>query len=402
MPYVSEAKRQIFGDCGIDMLAGPSEILIIADRHNRADWIASDLLSQAEHDNQAQAILICDDAPLAKKTIAQVNALLKDLPRKNIAKASWEDYGAVIIVKHIDEAAHLANQIAAEHVELLVEKPEDYAKNIRHAGSIFLGPYTPEVLGDYVIGVNHILPTSGSARFSSGLSVYDFLKRTSITQCSPKAYHALAKSAETLAHAENLTAHAKAAAIRLTSFNFHNPDIIKEKSQDDIEVKTANVNRISDIHFGEGLKAPKREELEYERKAALHDLIEENSFSPFHQKQHQSGPHVLTLSCEEGRLIFSIASASSQKKSQFRLALKPLSRHVRDYFLTCESYYDAIQSSPLERVEEIDHNRRQIHDEGGQMLKASLAKENAIGLYIDCDLNTARRLFTLICVMYMK
>ena len=213
--YVAEAKRQVFGDVGIDMIAGPSEILIIAEKQNNPEWIAADLLSQAEHDENAQSILITDDEAFAQKIAAAVDSQLAHLTRKAIASASWQKYGAIIIADTISDAAALANQIAAEHVEVLTQNPKAFAQKIRHAGSIFLGPHTPEVLGDYVIGANHILPTARAARYASGLGLTDFMKRSSILQCPPGGFAHLADAAITLAEAEGLQAHAFAAAIRL-------------------------------------------------------------------------------------------------------------------------------------------------------------------------------------------
>ena len=213
--YVAEAKRQVFGDVGIDMIAGPSEILIIADRANNPEWIAADLLSQAEHDQSAQSILITDDEALAEQTTAAVERQLSHLNRKAIASESWKKYGAIIIVEQIDDAAALANQIAAEHIEILTENPKEFSQAIRHAGSIFLGAHTPEALGDYVIGANHILPTARAARYASGLGLTDFMKRSSILQCPQTGFGELADAAIKLAEAEGLQAHALAAAIRL-------------------------------------------------------------------------------------------------------------------------------------------------------------------------------------------
>ena len=212
--YVAEAKRQVFGRVGIDMIAGPSEVLIIADAKNNPAWIAADLLAQAEHDKDAQSILITDDAAFADAVEAEVRRLLKTLSRADIAGASWEKHGAIILVQNWEEAAALANAIAPEHLELAALNPEALMKNIRHAGAIFLGAHTPEVLGDYVAGPSHVLPTSGTARFSSGLSVFDFLKRTSIVGCSESAFGKLAPYAGTMADAEGLSAHALSLAVR--------------------------------------------------------------------------------------------------------------------------------------------------------------------------------------------
>ncbi len=213
--YVAAAKRQVFGTVGIDMIAGPSEVLIIADGDNDPDWIAADLLAQAEHDTAAQSILITDDPAFGTAVEAAVERQLTTLPRGETAAASWRDYGAVIVVARLADAVPLANRIAAEHLEIAVADPEPYVAAIRNAGAIFIGRSTPEVIGDYVGGSNHVLPTARSARFSSGLSVLDFMKRTSILKTGPEQLRALGPAAITLAEAEGLGAHARSVAIRL-------------------------------------------------------------------------------------------------------------------------------------------------------------------------------------------
>jgi histidinol dehydrogenase len=213
--YVATAKRQVFGTVGIDMIAGPSEILVIADGANDPDWIAADLLSQAEHDENAQSILVTDDARFADAVAAAVDALLKTLPRSTIASSSWQRFGAIVVVRSLDEAPAIVDRIAPEHAEIAVADPEPLAARIRNAGALFLGRYTPEAIGDYVAGPNHVLPTSGSARFSSGLSVTDFLKRTSIVACDADALRTLGPSAMALADAEGLGAHSLSVGVRL-------------------------------------------------------------------------------------------------------------------------------------------------------------------------------------------
>ena len=213
--YVAAAKRQVFGVVGIDMIAGPSEVLVVADGDNDPAWLAADLLAQAEHDAAAQSILITDDAALATAVEAAVAAQLVSLPRAAAASASWRDYGAVIVVKRLDEAVKLVDRIAAEHVELAMADAEGFLSKLRHAGAVFLGRYTPEVIGDYVGGSNHVLPTARSARFSSGLSVLDFVKRTSVLKLGAEQLRALAPAALALARAEGLEAHARSVAIRL-------------------------------------------------------------------------------------------------------------------------------------------------------------------------------------------
>ncbi len=217
--FVAAAKRRVFGKVGIDMIAGPSEILVIADSDNDPDWIALDLLSQAEHDESAQSILITDDARFGQAVAAAVEKRLETLERRAIAGASWRDFGAVITVRDLNEAAELSNRVAPEHLELCVDDPEGYSAKIKHAGAIFLGKWTPEAIGDYVGGPNHVLPTARSARFSSGLSVMDFLKRTTLAKMTPGALKAIGPSAETLAQSESLEAHGLSVTARLQRLN---------------------------------------------------------------------------------------------------------------------------------------------------------------------------------------
>ncbi len=214
--YVAAAKRQVFGTVGIDMVAGPSEVLIIADGDNDPDWIAVDLLAQAEHDEAAQSILITDDAAFAVAVERAVEAQLAQLNRAQIARASWQSYGAIITVADLDDAPALANRIAAEHLEIATPNADALAKRIHNAGAIFLGRHTPEAIGDYVAGSNHVLPTARSARFSSALGVLDFMKRTSILRLDPQSLKALGPAALVLATAEGLDAHCRSVAIRLS------------------------------------------------------------------------------------------------------------------------------------------------------------------------------------------
>ena len=217
--FVAAAKRRVFGKVGIDMIAGPSEILVIADKNNTPDWIALDLMSQAEHDESAQSLLITDDADFGRAVAAAVEARLKTLRRREIAGASWRDFGAVITVRDLDEAAALSNRIAPEHLELCVSDPQTLSQKTVHAGAIFLGQYTPEAIGDYIGGPNHVLPTARSARFSSGLSVMDFVKRTTLSQMTPAALRAIGPAAETLAQSEDLEAHGLSVTARLVALN---------------------------------------------------------------------------------------------------------------------------------------------------------------------------------------
>jgi histidinol dehydrogenase len=213
--YVAAAKRLVFGKVGIDMIAGPSEVLIVADDSANADWIAADLLAQAEHDESAQSILITDSPRLAGDVARAVTSQLTTLPRGKIAGRSWEDFGAIILVRDLDDAVPLADAIAAEHLEIMTTDPEGFAAKIRNAGAIFLGHHTPEAIGDYVGGSNHVLPTARSARFSSGLGVLDFMKRTSLLKCGPDQLRSLGPAAMRLGHAEGLDAHARSVGLRL-------------------------------------------------------------------------------------------------------------------------------------------------------------------------------------------
>lgn len=213
--YVAAAKRQVFGTVGIDMIAGPSEVLVVADGNNDPDWIAADLLAQAEHDVSAQSVLITDDPAFGAAVEQAVERQLQSLSRAGTAAASWRDFGAVIHVPRIEAALPLVDRIAAEHVELAIDEPEAFLARMRNAGAVFLGRHTPEAIGDYVGGSNHVLPTARSARFSSGLSVLDFVKRTSILKLGPEQLRALAPAAIALATAEGLDAHGRSVAIRL-------------------------------------------------------------------------------------------------------------------------------------------------------------------------------------------
>jgi histidinol dehydrogenase len=217
--FVAAAKRRVFGKVGIDMIAGPSEILVIADGDNDPDWIALDLLSQAEHDESAQSILITTDPAFGRAVAAAVDTRLQTLARAHIAGPSWRDYGAIITVPDLATAAALSNRIAPEHLELCVADPEALSEQITHAGAIFLGQWTPEAIGDYVGGPNHVLPTARSARFSSGLSVLDFMKRTTLARMTPEALRAIGPAAERLASSESLEAHGLSVTARLDKLN---------------------------------------------------------------------------------------------------------------------------------------------------------------------------------------
>jgi len=213
--YVASAKKQVFGAVGIDMVAGPSEVTVIADTLNDPTWIAADLLAQAEHDSSAQSILITDDAAYAERVKSAVDDLLKVLPRGGIAAKSWADHGLVVIVDNLEAAVPLVDQIAPEHLELAVNDPRPLLAKVRHAGAIFIGRHTPEAVGDYIAGPSHVLPTSGAARYSSGLGVFDFLKRTSLIDCTAAGLRAIGPDAVRMARAEALDGHARSVAVRL-------------------------------------------------------------------------------------------------------------------------------------------------------------------------------------------
>ena len=214
--YVAAAKKQVFGQVGIDMIAGPSEILVVADNENDPAWMAADLLSQAEHDEVAQSIFICADNDYADAVAEAVEATLQTLPRQNIARASWENFGAILVVNNLaKQAPELVNELAPEHLELAVDAPDALADKIRHAGAIFLGRHTPEAIGDYIAGPNHVLPTARAARYASGLSVLDFMKRSSLVKCDANALAEIGPAAVRLAQEEGLQAHGRSIAIRL-------------------------------------------------------------------------------------------------------------------------------------------------------------------------------------------
>ena len=215
--YVAEAKRQVFGKVGIDSIAGPSEVLIVADKTANPDYVAIDLLSQAEHDEQAQAILLTNDIELAQNVKMSIERFLKELPRSKIASSSWNDFGSIILFENMDEAIELVNEIAPEHLQLMTSNTENLLKKIKNAGAIFIGHFTPEAVGDYIAGPNHVLPTNGTAKFSSGLGVLDFCKRTTIVEFNKNNLDSIGKNVVTLAKAEGLDAHAMSVSLRLNN-----------------------------------------------------------------------------------------------------------------------------------------------------------------------------------------
>ena len=387
--YVAAAKRQVFGRVGIDMIAGPSEILVVADRDNDPAWIAADLLSQAEHDTASQAVLITNDPAFAAAVEAAVERHLTGLPRAATARASWQANGAVVIVGDWEEAPALIDRIAPEHLELALDDAvaDALATQISHAGAIFLGRWAPEAIGDYLAGPNHVLPTTRSARFSSGLSVLDFMKRTSLVRCDEKNFAELAPVAIRLAKAEGLDAHALSLSIRLDGRDAaaSGPPIAS--------VAVDRNQRMATISLDEHTVVSRNADIEHERTSAITDLLENNSFAPI---SGRPGPFDLHLAIEENRLNFVIRSTADGSSETVILPLAPFRRLVKDYFIVCESYYQAVRNGRLGQVEAIDMGRRGLHNEGSTLLMERLADKIAL------DLDTARRLFTLICVLHLR
>ena len=283
--YVAAAKRRVFGSVGIDMIAGPSEVVILADRTADPRFVAADLLAQAEHDAAAQSILITDDAGLARAVVAEVERQLADLPREKIARASWCDYGAIILCHRLEAALPLVERLAPEHLEIMTRDAEALSERIVNAGAVFLGSHTPEAIGDYVGGSNHVLPTARSARYASGLGVLDFMKRTSLLKCDAKALAALGPAAIALGRAEALDAHARSVAIRLAP-EFGLVSRKKDESRD----------RLSDVFLDEDTIPRGKIEDDHERAVAIFDLVEENSFAI---PGRDDGPYTMTISQEE-------------------------------------------------------------------------------------------------------
>ena len=387
--YVAAAKRRVFGRVGIDTVAGPSEVLVIADAAQDPDWIAADLLSQAEHDALAQAVLIATDEALARAVAEAVERRLAALDRGAIAGAAWRDHGAVIVARDLEEAAALADRIAPEHLELCVADPDALAARIRHAGAIFLGPWTPEAVGDYAGGPNHVLPTAGAARFASGLSVMDFLKRTTLLGLTPEALGDIGPVAETLGA---LGGARGARALGAAEARPAEPG--------------GGVTRLASVAIDDAALPPPTPEIEQERRVAIFDLLEDNAFAL--PDGRASGPYDLLLAIREGRLVFDLAVADGPetgrqgrgegtrgaKAAEFHLSLGPFRQVVKDYFQICEAYFSAVKTMPPSQIEAIDMARRGIHDEGARVLIERLEGKAEV------DRDTARRLFTLICVLH--
>ena len=354
--YVAAAKRLVFGKVGIDMIAGPSEVLVIADRTGNADWIAADLLAQAEHDVNAQSILITDSPALADEVERAVESQLRTLPRASIAQASWKEVGAIILVKKIGDAIELANAIAAEHLEIMTSDPEALSAQIRNAGAIFLGSHTPEAIGDYVGGSNHVLPTARSARFSSGLGVLDFMKRTSILKCGPDQLRALGPAAMTLGNAEGLDAHAR-------SVGLHTPQPVMARKPPEEDSQ----NRIVAVTLDEESIGRSGPDIEHERAIAVYDLVEKNLFAPEGAIEGRSS---CILAVTGNRLMFDIRREDGSPVVAHLLSLTPFRRIVKDYFMICDSYYQAIRAGTPDKIEAIDMGRRGIHDEARARCKS--------------------------------
>ncbi len=373
-------KRRVFGTVGIDMIAGPSEVLVIADDSGNADWIAADLLAQAEHDTAAQSILITDSAVLAQAVAAAVERQLASLPRVAIAEASWRDHGAIIEVASLSEALPLADRLAPEHLEIITRDADALARQVRNAGAIFIGGYTPEAIGDYVGGSNHVLPTARSARFSSGLGVLDFMKRTSILKCSSESLAALGPAAIALGKAEG--PRRPCSLCRLSA----RPDEL-------MSTKEPRRNRLLSVTLDEASIGRGTSDQEHERQIAIYDLVEENDFG---LPDRDDGPYALKISLHDAKLALEISSESGDVLAAHILSLTPFRSLLKDYFLICESYYDAIRTATRAQIEAIDMGRRGLHDEAATLLQERLKGK------IVCDLDTARRIFTLVTALHWK
>ncbi len=309
----------------------------------------------------------------------EVEAQLADLPRAAVAGASWRDFGAIIVVADLDAAPALVDRLAPEHLELVGPRAEALAPRIRHAGSIFLGAHTPEVIGDYVGGPNHVLPTGRTARFASGLSVYDFLKRTTLLACPAQALQELGPAAVRLAAGRGASrpcACARAAAWRAPA----------AMSGDDSA-------RIAEIQLDSASIVRWNREVEHERQVAIFDLKERNFFRLVNGF---TGPYHVLLSLREANLIFAVSDRQGQGETEITLSTRPFRRIIKDYFLICDSYFQAIKSASPSRIEAIDMGRRGLHNEGAEKLAEALADK------VEIDGETARRLFTLICVLHIR
>jgi len=321
--YVAAAKRQVYGTVGIDMIAGPSEILVLADGENDPAWIAADLLSQAEHDLAAQAILMTDDRAFADSVVAAVDGHLKTLPRADTAGESWRNYGAVIIVPEIADALPLIDRIAPEHLEIATEDARALAMQVRNAGAIFMGRFVPEALGDYLAGPNHVLPTARSARFSSGLGVLDFMKRTSMVGCGSEGLSAIGPAGVAL------DARRRIGRARALGFDTAQQAgaILGQGAL------MSDDNRILSINLDEKSVVRRSAQVEHERKVAIFDLLEDNEFALCNG---ESGPYKLNLGIEENRLVFNLRGEDDARIDKLTLPISVFRSIVKDYFMICD------------------------------------------------------------------
>ena len=377
--YVAEAKRQVFGRVGIDLIAGPSEIVVVADGAQDPAWIAADLLSQAEHDALAQAILITD-APASpmrsprrsRHSSRRCRARPSRAPAGATSARSW--WCRIWTTRPRWSIAWRPSTSSCWSRE-----PQALAERIRNAGALFLGPHTPEVIGDYVGGPNHVLPTDRTARFASGLSVYDFLKRTTLLSCTAASLAALGPPAAALG--------AGRGPGRPRARHHHAPWRRRPG------MSGPDGARISDIRLDAASIVRWNREIEHERQVAVFDLLERNSFELV---GGFAGPYRVALSLREANLVFTVDDEAGAESCQVTLSMRPFRRLIKDYFLICDSYFQAIRSATPSRIEAIDMGRRGLHNEGAEKLADVLADR------IKVDGETARRLFTLVCVLHIR
>ena len=381
--YVAAAKRLVFGKVGIDMIAGPSEVLVIADRTGNAGWIAADLLAQAEHDASAQSILITDDAALADEVERAVEAQLTTLPRAPIARKSWQDFGAIILVKNLDEAAELANAIAAEHLEIMTADPEAVAAQIRNAGAIFLGP--PYARGDR--GLRRRVEPCAADRALGALLLGARRARFHEANLDPEMR--TGPAAPPGAGGDDAGQGRRPRRPCALGRTAPQPVMSKQPSPPEDESR----KRIVAVTLDEESIGRSGPDIEHERAIAIYDLVEKNLFAP---EGAGDGPFTLHIGITGNRLMFDIRREDGTPVVAHLLSLTPFRRIVKDYFMICDSYYQAIRTATSDKIEAIDMGRRGIHDEGSRTLQERLKDKVRI------DFETARRLFTLICVLHWK
>ena len=380
--YVAAAKRLVFGQVGIDMIAGPSEVLILADQTGNSDWIAADLLAQAEHDASAQSILITDDAALADQVEKAVESQLKTLPRAKTASASWRDFGAIILVPKLADAVTLVDQLAPEHLEIAAEDAETLVSKIRNAGAIFIGAHTPgsdrrlrrrlqpraadRALGAFLVG-------SRRARFHEA----DFLAQ-------------MRARAVARARPRRDRARRSGGPCRSRPLGGDPPQSAMSPAK---PTPAAMKQRLVSVTLDEASIGRSNPDVEHERAVAIYDLLEQNTFMPV---GHDGGPYALHLSINSNRLVFDIRLEDGTPVMAHLFSLTPLRRIVKDYYIICDSYYQAIRTATPDKIEAIDMGRRAIHNDGSRILMERLQDK------VTVDLDTARRLFTLICVLHWK